>query len=85
MCRGNVAEISQLCQYPIYFNGNLVNFMEAVWAKDPKDVDEEMYWAFDKFMARVFDIFLDRLHFRADAPPEIKATFSFHCFFLKIF
>jgi HSP90 family molecular chaperone len=55
--------------------------MEAVWAKDPKDVDEETNSAFYKFVARAFDEPLDRLHFRADAPLEIKALFfipSFH-------
>ena len=72
---------SNFVNFPIYLNGNRVNTMEAVWAKDPKDVDEETYSAFYKFIARAFDEPLDRLHFRADAPLEMKALFfipSFH-------
>lgn len=72
---------SNFVNFPIYLNGNRVNTMEAVWAKDPKDVDEDTYTAFYKFVARAYDDPLDRLHFRADAPLEIKALFfipSFH-------
>ena len=72
---------SNFVNFPIYLNGNLVNTMEAVWAKDPKEVSEETYSAFYKFVARAFDEPLDTLHFRADAPLEIKALFyipSFH-------
>jgi HSP90 family molecular chaperone len=72
---------SNFVNFPIYLNGKRVNTMEAVWAKDPKEVSEETYSAFYKFVARAFDEPLDRLHFRADAPLEIKALFfipSFH-------
>ena len=72
---------SNFVNFPIYLNGNRVNTMEAVWAKHPKDVDEDTYSAFYKFIAKAFDEPLDRLHFRADAPLEVKALFyipSFH-------
>jgi HSP90 family molecular chaperone len=72
---------SNFVNFPIYLNGNRVNTMEAVWAKHPKDVDEKTYTAFYKFIAKAFDEPLDRLHFRADAPLEVKALFyipSFH-------
>lgn len=72
---------SNFVNFPIYLNGNRVNTMEAVWAKDPKEVDEETYSAFYKYIAKAFDEPLDRVHFRADAPLEVKALFyipSFH-------
>lgn len=55
--------------------------MEAAWAKDPKEVDEDACSAFCKFVAHAFDELLGRLHFRAGAPLEVKALFytpSFH-------
>ena len=72
---------SNFVNFPIYLNGNRVNTMEAVWAKDPKEVDQETYSAFYKFLANAFDEPLDVLHFRADAPLDVKALFfipSFH-------
>eukprot|EP00978_Attheya_sp_CCMP212_P002217 scaffold4523_cov50-Attheya_sp.AAC.7 len=55
--------------------------MEAIWAKPPKEVTDETHTAFYKFLANAFDEPLDVLHYRADAPLEIKALFyipSFH-------
>jgi len=50
-------------------------------AKDPTDVDEETYTSFYRFIANAIDEPLDTLHFRADAPLDVKALFytpSFH-------
>lgn len=72
---------SNFVNFPILLNGNRVNTMEAVWAKDPKEVDEKTHSEFYKFISNGFDEPLTRLHFRADAPLEIKALFyvpSFH-------
>jgi TNF receptor-associated protein 1 len=72
---------SNFVNFPIWLNGDIVNVMEAVWAKDPKDVDDETYSAFYKFIANAFDEPIDKIHFRADAPIDVKALFyipSFH-------
>ena len=72
---------SNFVNFPIYLNGNRVNTMEAVWALEPGKVDDDTYASFYKFIAHAFDEPLDRLHYRADAPLEIKALFyipSFH-------
>lgn len=72
---------SNFVNFPIFLNGNRVNTMEAIWAHDPREVDDETYTAFYKFIAHAYDEPLDRLHYRADAPIEIKALFyvpSFH-------
>mmetsp|Transcript_39869 Transcript_39869/g.48574 ORF Transcript_39869/g.48574 Transcript_39869/m.48574 type:complete len:527 (-) Transcript_39869:76-1656(-) len=55
--------------------------MEAVWAMEPNSVSEETHTQFYKFIANAFDEPFLRLHFRADAPIDIKALFyvpSFH-------
>jgi TNF receptor-associated protein 1 len=72
---------SNFVAFPIYLNGNRVNTIQAIWAKDPKTVSEEEYTAFYKFIATAVDSPLDTYHFRADAPLDVKALFfipSFH-------
>jgi len=72
---------SNFVSFPISLNGEIVNTMDAVWAKDPKEIDEETYTSFYRFIANAIDEPLDRVHFRADAPLDVKALFyipSFH-------
>mmetsp|Transcript_29207 Transcript_29207/g.43075 ORF Transcript_29207/g.43075 Transcript_29207/m.43075 type:complete len:724 (-) Transcript_29207:53-2224(-) len=72
---------SNFVNFPISLNGEIVNTMDAVWAKYPKEIDDETYTSFYRFIANAIDEPLDRLHFRADAPLDVKALFyipSFH-------
>jgi TNF receptor-associated protein 1 len=72
---------SNFVQFPIFLNGNRVNTMEAVWAKDPKEVSDEEYSGFYKYIANAVDEPLDIMHFRAEVPLDVKALFyipSFH-------
>lgn len=72
---------SNFVNFPIFLNGTRVNTMEAVWAVEPKQVTDETHEEFYKFISNAFDVPLSTLHFRADAPLEIKALFyvpSFH-------
>lgn len=72
---------SNFVNFPIFLNGNRVNTMEAVWALEPNKVEDETYASFYKFIANAYDDPFDRMHFRADAPIEIKALLyipSFH-------
>mmetsp|Transcript_10505 Transcript_10505/g.13320 ORF Transcript_10505/g.13320 Transcript_10505/m.13320 type:complete len:726 (-) Transcript_10505:199-2376(-) len=72
---------SNFVNFPIFLNGNRVNTINAVWADDPKTVSEETYSEFYKYIANAFDEPLDHIHYRADAPLDIKALFfipSFH-------
>lgn len=55
--------------------------MKAIWSEEPSSITNETYSEFYKYIANAFDEPLDRLHYRADAPVEIKALFyipSFH-------
>ena len=72
---------SNFVNFPIILNGNRVNTVNAIWADEPRNVSDEMYSEFYKYIANAFDEPLDTLHYRADAPLDIKALFfipSFH-------
>ena len=72
---------SNFVNFPILLNGNRLNTVNAIWADDPKSIDDDKYSEFYKYIANAFDEPLDRLHYRADAPLDIKALFfipSFH-------
>jgi TNF receptor-associated protein 1 len=78
---GILKRYSNFVNFPIYLNGNRVNTLEAIWTKEPKEVEEEAYSAFYKYIANAIDEPLDVYHFRADAPLDVKALFfipSFH-------
>ncbi len=72
---------SNFVGFPIYLNGNRVNTLDAIWLHDPKSVSQETHAAFYKYISHMYDEPLDTLHFRMDAPLDIKALFyipSFH-------
>eukprot|EP00581_Thalassiosira_minuscula_P015541 CAMPEP_0183729450 /NCGR_PEP_ID=MMETSP0737-20130205/30314_1 /TAXON_ID=385413 /ORGANISM="Thalassiosira miniscula, Strain CCMP1093" /LENGTH=739 /DNA_ID=CAMNT_0025961639 /DNA_START=178 /DNA_END=2397 /DNA_ORIENTATION=+ len=72
---------SNFVGFPIFLNGNRVNTIDAIWLQDPKTVDEEKHSAFYKYVSHMYDEPLDTIHFRVDAPLDIKALFyipSFH-------
>ena len=72
---------SNFVGFPIYLNGNRVNTIDAIWLQDPKTVEEEKHSAFYKYVSHMHDEPLSTIHFRMDAPLDIKALFyipSFH-------
>ena len=72
---------SNFVNFPIYLNGTRVNTIDAVWVKDPKEVDDETYTNFYRYISNNIDDPLEVIHFRADAPLDVKALFfipSFH-------
>jgi HSP90 family molecular chaperone len=72
---------SNFVGFPIYLNGNRVNTIEAIWLQDPKTVDESKHSDFYKYVSHMYDEPLSTLHFRMDAPLDIKALLyvpSFH-------
>ena len=72
---------SNFVQFPIMVNGNRVNTIQAVWAMDPREVEHDTYVDFYKYIANAVDEPVDIIHFRAEAPLDVKALFyipSFH-------
>lgn len=78
---GILKKYSNFVGFPIFLNGNLVNTIDAIWLQEPKTVDDEKHSAFYKYVSHMYDEPLSHLHFRVDAPLDIKALFyipSFH-------
>ena len=72
---------SNFVGFPIFLNGNRVNTIDAIWLQDPKTVEEDKHSAFYKYVSHMYDEPLETIHFRMDAPLDIKALFyipSFH-------
>lgn len=72
---------SNFVNFPIFLNGKRVNTIDAVWVRDPKEVDDETYTEFYKYISNNMDNPLEVIHFRAEAPLDVKALFfipSFH-------
>ena len=70
---GILKKYSNFVGFPIYLNGNRVNTIEAIWLQDPKTVDEGKHSDFYKYVTHMYDEPLSTLHFRMDAPLDIKA------------
>ncbi|MFO7761733.1 MAG: molecular chaperone HtpG [Thermodesulfobacteriota bacterium] len=68
-----IKEYSNFVPFPIKVTGETVNTVQALWTRDKKEISEEEYNEFYKFIANAFDEPLSRLHFSTDAPLTIKA------------
>lgn len=67
--------------FPIKVNGEVVNTVSAIWTKDKKEVTEDQYNEFYRFIANAYDKPKYKLHFRTDAPLDLKVLLyvpSFH-------
>jgi len=58
-------------------NGTKTNQLKPVWLMDPKEVDTELHEDFYRFVGNTFDKPRFTLHYRADAPMDIRALFYF--------
>lgn len=68
-----IQKYSNFIGSPIVLNGKRINTVEALWRKNPKDVTDEQYEAFYKFVSSGFDKPTYRLHYRVDAPVDVKS------------
>jgi len=76
-----IHKYSNFVNYPILLNDEKVNVIKALWCESPSSVSDEDYNKFYKFIANAYDKPIYRLHFRTDAPLDLKALFfipSFH-------
>lgn len=58
-----------------------MNTVSAIWTQDKKDVTDAQYDEFYKFLTNAYDNYKYKLHFRTDAPLDLKCLFfipSFH-------
>ncbi len=68
-----INEYSNFVPFPILIDGEKVNTVQAVWAKNKSDITEEEYSEFYKFIGKAFDEPMFRMHFSADVPLQINA------------
>lgn len=67
-----IQKYSNFVSFPITVNGEIVNKVSALWAQEKNTITEEQYDEFYKFISLGFDKARYNLHFRADAPLELK-------------
>jgi HSP90 family molecular chaperone len=67
-----VKKYSNFVNFPIKVNGEVVNTVQAVWTKPKGEVSDDEYNDFYQFLTSQFDEPAYRLHFRADAPLDLK-------------
>ncbi|KAL4230152.1 TNF receptor-associated protein 1 [Mactra antiquata] len=70
-----ITKYSNFVGVPIFLNGKKVNIVQALWTLDPKEVTEEMHEEFYRFIANVSDRPRYSLHYKTDAPLNIRSLF----------
>lgn len=72
---GVVKKYSNFVGVPIFLNGHRINIVQALWMADPKNVTDVMHEEFYRFVANAYDKPRYHLHYKADAPLNIRALF----------
>ena len=76
-----IRKYSSFVSFPIKVNGVVANTISALWVQDKNMITEAQYKEFYKFISNAFDEPRYTLHFRTDAPLDLKALFfipTFH-------
>ena len=69
-----VEKYSNFVSFPIDFNGEHLNTVQAIWMKNKKDVTTEEYNAFYHFIAHTDSDPMSQMHFSADAPIVLNSV-----------
>ncbi|XP_060597544.1 heat shock protein 75 kDa, mitochondrial-like [Ruditapes philippinarum] len=70
-----ITKYSNFVGVDIFLNGKKVNVVQALWTLEPRDVTEEMHEEFYRLIANTYDIPRYSLHYKTDAPLNIRAIF----------
>lgn len=76
-----IKKYSSFVSFPIKVNGEAVNTVSAIWMEEKASVDTKQYNDFYRFISGAFDDPKYTVHFRTDAPIDLKCLFfipSFH-------
>ncbi len=71
--KGILEKYSNFVPFPINLNGERINTVEAIWLKPKKEVTDEQYNEFYKFVGHAFDEPRYRMHFQAETPIVINS------------
>ena len=69
-----VEKYSNFIGFPIDFNGEHLNTVQAIWMKNKKDVSKEEYEGFYKFISHTDAAPMTYMHFSADAPIVLNSV-----------
>ncbi|CAM9700660.1 unnamed protein product [Chrysoparadoxa australica] len=75
-----IKKYSNFVTSPIKLNGEAVNTISALWTTAPSEVDPGEYKEFYRFIAKAYDDPLSTLHFRTDAPIDLRVLLFVPCF-----
>uniref|UniRef100_A0A6Q2YH02 Heat shock protein 75 kDa, mitochondrial n=1 Tax=Esox lucius TaxID=8010 RepID=A0A6Q2YH02_ESOLU len=70
-----VTKYSNFVSFPIFLNGRRLNTLQALWTMEPKSISEWQHQEFYRYVAQSYDKPRYTLHYRADAPVNIRAIF----------
>uniref|UniRef100_A0A5F7Z7F3 TNF receptor associated protein 1 n=1 Tax=Macaca mulatta TaxID=9544 RepID=A0A5F7Z7F3_MACMU len=73
--RDVVAKYSNFVSFPLYLNGRRKNTLQAIWMMDPKDISEWQHEEFYRYIAQAYDKPRYTLHYKTDAPLNIRSLF----------
>ncbi|KAM9209821.1 heat shock protein 75 kDa, mitochondrial [Dugong dugon] len=73
--RDVVTKYSNFISFPLYLNGRRMNTLQAIWTVDAKDVSESQHEEFYRYVAQAYDRPRYTLHYRTDAPLNIRSIF----------
>ena len=68
-----IKQYSSFVPFPIKLEGDTVNTVQALWARNKSEISDDEYLDFYKFIANAADDPLYRLHFSTDAPLSINS------------
>jgi len=75
--RDIIKKYSNFVGSDVTLNGEKTNQLKPVWLMDPKEIDTETHEEFYKYVANAFDKPRFTLHYRTDAPMDIRALLYF--------
>jgi len=75
--RDIIKKYSNFVGSDVTLNGEKTNQLKPVWLMDPKEVDADTHDDFYKYVANAFDKPRFTLHYRTDAPMDIRALLYF--------
>ncbi len=76
-----IQKYSNFVSFPIKVNGDVVNTVSAIWMEEKSNVTKQQYDEFYKFISGAYDAAKFTIHFRTDAPIDLRCLFfipTFH-------
>uniref|UniRef100_A0A3Q3WL54 Heat shock protein 75 kDa, mitochondrial n=1 Tax=Mola mola TaxID=94237 RepID=A0A3Q3WL54_MOLML len=70
-----VTKYSNFVSFPIYLNGRRLNTLQALWMMEPKEISDWQHEEFYRYVSQSYDKPRYTLHYRADAPLNIRSIF----------